>query len=658
MVQQRPLLALFLFFTITISGPGLADRLKDQRASFLKAETALQRGAMGDFNRLRSSIPDYPLYPYLDYEALTKRLDRASRGDVRQFLTRYRATPLAPRLRANWLNQLAKKRRWSDYLSFYQPTKNIGRRCHYLHALIATGKAKEAYPQVADIWLYGKSRPSACDPVFEAWTKAGYRTTEMNWRRIEKAMDAGQWRLAEYLGKSLSNNDRVWLKRWVRLYRTPARADQIDRFSSPHPYREAMLSHAVRRLARWDGLKALHLWQTIKPRYPFSQDQILRTEHYIVRNLVRVPGNEAYSFIRGVSPGGDDLLFLEARVLAALSRKDWPQVLRWIATMPQDERDQNRWHYWQARALQGNGDTKAANTVYRRVAAERGYYGFLAADRAGVDYHLAHAETPASETCMLRVEQLDAIQRAQELFVLKRWTEARREWRTATADMGPSQLQAAAKLAERSGWHDRAIFTLARTGYWDDLVLRFPLQHADLVKANADRQGIDIAWVFAVMRQESAFMRNARSHAGAMGLMQLMPATAREVAKNVLKTPPPRRKDLFEPDTNIALGSAYLKQMKGELGDSAVLATAAYNAGPHRVTRWLPKKTLPADIWIELVPFKETRGYLRRVLAYTVIYEKRMGMQPTRLQERLHPVPPSISMIGTSPANTGLESAG
>jgi soluble lytic murein transglycosylase len=224
--------------------------------------------------------------------------------------------------------------------------------------------------------------------------------------------------------------------------------------------------------------------------------------------------------------------------------------------------------------------------------------------------------------------------------------------------MDVHQLKAAAKLAMQRGWHDRAIFTLARTGFWDDLELRFPLEHADLVEANARLHGIDIAWIFAVMRQESAFMDNARSHAGAMGLMQLMPATARNVARKVLKRQPPRGSELFEPDTNIALGSAYLKQVKGELGNSAVLATAAYNAGPHRVTRWLPTRTLPADIWIELVPFKETRGYLRRVLAYTVIYEKRMGLQPTRLKDRLHPVPPSISLIGSAQTAASMDSAG
>ena len=153
-------------------------------------------------------------------------------------------------------------------------------------------------------------------------------------------------------------------------------------------------------------------------------------------------------------------------------------------------------------------------------------------------------------------------------------------------------------------------------------------------------------------------MQNARSHAGAMGLMQLMPATARSVARDMLKRKPPRRSDLYQPDTNIALGSAYLKQMKGELGGSPILATAAYNAGPHRVSRWLPPRVLPADIWIELVPFHETRGYLRRVLAYTVIYEKRMGREPVRLRDRLHPVPPNVNLIGDADPTATSLSAG
>ena len=313
--------------------------------------------------------------------------------------------------------------------------------------------------------------------------------------------------------------------------------------------------------------------------------------------------------------------------------------------------------YWLARALEGTGEPKAAKAVYEQVAKDRSYYGFLAADRIGVDYHLTHTETPVSQPQIEQIAALDGLARVDELSALKRHIDARREWRYATRDMSPAQLKAAAKLAEQRGWHDRAIFALARTGYWDDLELRFPLEHAELVEQNARRQGIDDAWVFAVMRQESAFMNDARSHAGAMGLMQLMPATARNVARKVLRQAPPRRHELLEPDTNIALGSAYLRQVKSKLGGSMVLATAAYNAGPQRVTGWLPEKTLPADIWIELVPFAETRGYLRRVLAYIVIYEKRMGKDPTRLAERLHPVPPDVEQIRSAQAGKPLASA-
>lgn len=658
MLRKRPLIALFLVFILAIAAPGLAATLEQQRSRFLDAEKALKSGDEEAFERHLAALGDYPLQPYLEYQAMLRRLSKASDAEVERFLEKHRETPLDWQLRARWLDHLADNKQWSRYLAFYTPTSNVSRRCHRLTALIATGKADLALSEVPEIWLHGRSQPRACDPVFDAWTKAGHRTAEMVWRRIELAMEAGERRLAKYLGRSLGKNDRIWLERWIALHRTPSKAGEAARFADAHPYREVMLSHAIRRLARWDGSKAMQLWQQIKPRYAFDASLVRVTEQYIMRNLERIGDASAYEFVRSVEVGDDDLLAHHARIRAALLREDWPQVMRWIAAMPEDERKKETWLYWLARALEAEGRTGEAAALYERVSRDRTYYGFLAADRIGGAYHLAHAETPVSQEEVDGVARLASMRRAAELFALERWTDARREWRTATRGMDAKQLKAAAKLAKQRGWHDRAIFTLARTGFWDDLELRFPLEHAELVEANAQRHGIDIAWIFAVMRQESAFMDNARSHAGAMGLMQLMPATARNVARKVLKRSPPRHSELYEPDTNIALGSAYLKQIKGELGDSAVLATAAYNAGPHRVTRWLPDRTLPADIWIELVPFKETRGYLRRVLAYTVIYEKRMGLEPTRLEHRLHPVPPSISLIGSVQTAANMDSAG
>jgi soluble lytic murein transglycosylase len=649
-VPKRVIIALFVVFAVSAAAQTPAAALDEQRARFLEAEQALARGDQARFERLSARLRDYPLLPYLEYQALLKRLGQAGNREVEDFLEAHQDTPLSGRLRAQWLRRLARGQRWPEYLTFYAPTSSIELQCYQLHALIETGKTDQALPKVADIWLYGKSRPRACDPVFAAWTAAGYRTNDMIWQRIEKAMTLGESGLARYLARPLTRDDQLWVERWIGLYSKPSKAGDTKAFSKPHPYREAMLAQAVRRLARWNGLKAVVLWQRIEPRYPFTADQTRSVEHYIVRNLARTPGDAAYAFVRGVEVGDSngDLKVHEARIHSALLREDWNQVAEWIAVLPQEERDTDRWTYWLARALEGEGDTVAARALYQKAARERSYYGFLAADQIGGDYQLSHSETPAAAGLVNQIADIAAVRRAAELFTLKRWIDARREWRWATAEMGANELKAAAKLAEQRGWHDQAIFTLAKTGYWDDLELRFPMAYAELVEANAKLHDIDIAWIFAVMRQESAFMDDARSHAGAMGLMQLMPATARSVARKVLKRKPPRRKELFEPDTNIALGSAYLKQMKGELGDSAVLATAAYNAGPHRVTRWLPKQTLPADVWIELVPFHETRGYLRRVLAYTVIYEKRMGLTPTRLRDRLHPVPPNLSLLGSA----------
>jgi soluble lytic murein transglycosylase len=657
--MQARAITLILALTVSLGAAVTsAASLDDARDVFVQAEKALRAGDQAQFDQLRERLHDYPLRPYLDYAYLRRHLATASENQIVNFINANRDNPLGVRLQTHWLNHLGKHQRWAEYLTLYDNGNDIERRCHYLHALIDTGRSDEAMPQVADIWLHGRSRPKACDPVFAAWEKAGRRTQALTWQRIEKAMLAGEWRLARYLKRSLPEREQVWADRWISLYQQPEQLFDQALFRDAHPYREAMLAHTVRRMARWNGETAMYNWQQIKPRYAFNDEQVRATEQYIIRNLVRVPGDEVYDFIRGVEVTDDDIEAQDARILAALMREDWPQVRDWIHALPADERGDERWQYWLARALEGEGEQQAADTVYRKVAAERSYYGFLAADRIGQDYHLHHADTPVTAEMVERIADLAAVARASELFALERWTEARREWRWATRGLTPIELKAAAKLAQQRGWHDSAIFTLAKTGYWDDLELRFPLAYADVVEKNARRHGIDNAWVFAVMRQESAFMQNARSHAGAMGLMQLMPATAKHVARDVLKRKPPRRSDLYQPDTNIALGSAYLKQMKGELGGSPILATAAYNAGPHRVSRWLPARVLPADIWIELVPFHETRGYLRRVLAYTVIYEKRMGREPVRLRDRLHPVPPDVGLIGAAGDTPAEISAG
>ena len=269
----------------------------------------------------------------------------------------------------------------------------------------------------------------------------------------------------------------------------------------------------------------------------------------------------------------------------------------------------------------------------------RGYYSFLAADRAGYRYQFAHVPLRYRPAELADIEQHPAILRARELYAIKRLADARREWNYAIERLDTPNLLRAAKLADEWGWHDRAITTLARARYWDDLELRFPLAHQQEVVREAQRQRINPAWAFAIIRQESAFTPDARSNAGALGLMQLLPRTARSMARS-MRLRRPRYRDLLDSETNIRLGIRYLRQVQDRYDGHPVLATAAYNAGARNVRRWLPEAgNVAADVWIETVPFSETRDYLKRVLTYTVIYEQRLGKDPVPLLQRMRPVP-------------------
>jgi len=296
------------------------------------------------------------------------------------------------------------------------------------------------------------------------------------------------------------------------------------------------------------------------------------------------------------------------------------------------------------------GRLEEARSIYLLSSDTRSYYGFLAADRAGLSYQLNQRTVRYPANDLQTLAKLPAIERARELHAIGRVVDARREWTYAIQRMDKSQMLIAAQLAHEWSWHDRAIVTLMQADYWDDLEKRFPLAHRELVMTQAKQQRIEPAWAYAIIRQESAFTEDARSHAGALGLMQLMPTTAKQVAHSMrLRF---TRSDLLDADINVKLGVNFLRKVIDKFKGNKVLATAAYNAGERRVMKWLPKEgSIPADIWVELVPFNETRDYCQRVLTYTAIYEQRLGLHPVPLMERMVPIPADLRE-GTLPLDS------
>ena len=616
------------------------DTREAQRDRFVAAEKALQQGASGRFQKLKSQLQDYPLLPYLEYRELRGRLSKARDSEVQKFLEQHSDTPLALQLRRAWLDRLAAQGAWKRYLAFYQPDSSIQRQCHYLNALIHSGEKENAFAQVEPIWLHGDSRPEACDPVFQTWREAGQLTPERVWQRIELAMNAENSGLARYLQRFLPGQERTWFDRWQKLHNTPARVTTISQLDIPAPLQQKILAHAVQRLARKDGEKARSAWYRLSKLFPFSSPQTARVEHAPALAMIREGHPNLLGYLDGIKPEPDNQGLLEARIRVALSNRDWPRLLRWISELPEEMRKEESWRYWRARALVEQGDEKQAQAYFRQLAEERSYYGFLAADRLDMEYNFGHQPVTVNAKRFQELTGQPGIERARELFALGRLIDARREWEDSIQDLDNESLQTAAKLAHDWTWHDRTIMALARAKSWHDLELRFPLEHRDNVASRAKERQLDSAWVFAVIRQESAFIQDAHSRVGAMGLMQLMPRTARHVAQN-LKRRPPSRAELLQPDTNIDLGTAYLRQIMDQLDGNHVLATAAYNAGPHRVRAWLPEQTTDADLWVELVPFKETRKYLKRVLTYSVIYRQRLGLEPQRLADSMPPIRPT-----------------
>ena len=609
--------------------------LDNQRETFVAAEKAAKHGDFSEYNRLKASLKEYPLYHYLLYNDMIGNLDRHTEAQIENFLHQYADSPLADRLRAKALKRFAQQGAWRSYAKFYAAVDSTESQCLYLRALMETGRKTEMLNSVEPLWLTGKSMPSSCDPVFDAWRSAGRLTTDLVWGRIELAMDEKHGsKLASYLGRYLSGSDKSQLELWLKVDTNPALVTSTQLFTTNNPIRQKILAHGIKRLTKVQDIDAsLAAWRKIKSKYPFDDAEITSIEKHIALNLMWEDDKRALTFLNQMNPLHRDEKLLDTGVREAVGLQAWDQLITLVGQTAEKDRDEYH-RYWYGRALEKSGKFTEATVIFSELAKERTYHGFIAADRIGADYNVDNVPLRLAPELLGKVENTPAVQRARELFALRRMVDARREWYKLVKSMETDELQAFSKLAQGWGWHSRAIFTLAKTDYWDDLDLRFPLEHKRHIDPIAEGRELDISWVFAVVRQESAFIPDARSPSGAMGLMQLMPATAREVAHK-LNIKKPKTHDLLQPNLNVTLGTSYLRQMLDRLYQHPILATAAYNAGPHRVQKWLPEGTIPADEWVATIPFNETREYVERILSYTVIYDTRRGFKPRRLSDSM-----------------------
>jgi len=634
--------AVLLLLLAASEVPAEPDPLEAQRDLFLDARAALQNNRLEEYQSLAGQLRNYPLFAYLQFDELRNRLSHADEQEVARFLETHEGEPVGDRMRQSWLYNLARNQRWHLFLRYYRPTDSVDLQCYALQARLNTGDRKGLIKDILPLWLTGESRPKACDPPFKYLADSGRLDRDLIWARIRLAMQSNRPALAGYLAKRLPEQEQAWVTLWRAANDKPSATLDDPRLKADTPLAREIILYALRRIARYDATQAHEKWLGIRNTQTFEAKDAATIEGYIAYAAATQRLPEAHAWLVALPAAADDQRIREWRIRAAIDLQDWAAVRAHITALPAEDRDNEEWRYWLAFALEKTGEHVASMNLYGDLAKERSYHGFLAADFLRWPYEMGHKPIPYDTTELETLSRRPGLVRAHELYRAGLLTDARREWAYAIRNMNNADLMLAAILANQWGWHDRAILTVARSGNYDDLKLRFPLDHLDSVRRYARDNKLDTGHVFAVIRQESAFNSDARSIAGAMGLMQLMPGTGKLTAQRN-RIPYAGAGALLDVDKNIQLGTSYLRQVMERFSGNPVLATASYNAGPQRVERWLPEAgNESAAIWIAGIPFTETRNYVQRVLTYAAIYDWRMQRSISPLKKRM----PTVYDIG------------
>ncbi|MFQ2906979.1 transglycosylase SLT domain-containing protein [Aeromonas allosaccharophila] len=608
--------------------PTLMAQTADQTL-YRQAYDAVRANDQARFQQIRARLTHYPLLPYLDYYQLAFRPGAADYNDVTRFIRQHGDTPQSNRLERSYLTYLAQSQQWSQFLRFY-PAKpsSTDLLCMHYQALYYTGKPKEALQGAGKIWMSGQSRPDACSPLFQLWQASGQRTQEKIWQRMTLAFEAENPNLIRHLGATLGSGLQSYGDQMVTLFEQPAKAMNPAYFSN-NPYSRKLLSLGLTRYANQEPESVLRQLALFRSRFGLTQAEVKPIERAIARRLLLDRAIAQRSWVDSTVKKLADPDITELRARLAIWEQDWRGLSGWVKMMPMARQKEDRWRYWMARSLEVQGQQKPARDLYLETANLRGFYGFMAAQRTGVPYRMKNQSVKHVPDWRTASQRWPFLLRVRELLSMNEIAAARSEW-IHNMDRNPvAQRIEFGHIALNQGWHELAILASIRAEAWDALDLRFPLPLKRTFSQMAQERTMNTSLLYAISRQESALYPLAQSPVGARGLMQLMPATAKETAGK-LGVPYRNEQQLFDPAMNIRLGSAYLKRLLDVYDGNRILAAAAYNAGPGRVKRWRDQSdNKPMDVWVESIPYKETRNYVQNVLSFDLIYQHKL-QQPLR----------------------------
>ncbi|MEP7041555.1 MAG: transglycosylase SLT domain-containing protein [Dokdonella sp.] len=638
-VRSNRLLRLLFLACIGLIAPLLhADDRSLDREHFRTALATAQHANDPSWKRLAAALDEthYPLTPYIELTVLRARVAKLQPGEVQDFLKRWPDTLPANDLRDAYLRELARRGEWTTFRTLWTKSNDRDLQCDALRARLAAN-GKLVYTGDLDmLWQGSRNLPGSCDPVFAAAHRDGVLTDTQVWERLQRTAAAGNADAAAETAALLDGAERADAERIVAALREPAAMLTKAKTAGDSPRTRDAISYAFARQARRDSASAETAWADLGTRFAWDDVQKNRILNAIAVFRATSYSPDALARLKALPAAAEDDATREWQVRIALTNGDFKETLAALDDLSETQKADPRWRYLRARVLTKLERRAEATPIFNEVARESNFYGFLAADWSEQPYTICTrtlAGDPSSEAMLSKQADLDRAFEFRELGMLR---EARREWDFAMTKLDANQRRLAADLAYKRGWYDRAVFAYSADPETQRLYeQRFPLGMEKQVRREARVAGIDPAWAYAIIRAESAWMTDAHSHADAYGLMQLLPGVAKQLAK-AEKLPYSNAQDLFDPDLNVQLGTRFLGRMADKYDGSPWLASAAYNAGEAPVGRWLDARaTLDPDFFIETIPYKETREYVSRVLAFSVIYDWRMNGNVHALSARM-----------------------
>ena len=638
-------------------GDAYADGRHDFLAAYGIANAMLPEPQTADSAALRA----YPLYPYLQAARLKRDLRLApdpAAVDTRivDFLKTYGDQPVGRALRRAWLPELAKRKSWTLFYAQYGDTSgDAALRCDLLQARIALDQTKDLAPAIIEQWLSGRDLPGECEPAFDWLRSRKLLPASLVDQRARLALAAGNSRLAQSLGRNLAPEVAAPLRQWAALIEQPQR--ELDRLIA-EPERaveSAALLDGWTRLAKSDPDAALQRLQPLLGARKLDAAAASPYQRAMALGLAWSRRPEALTYFSRIAAADIDDRTAEWNVRAALWAGDWPRAAQALAAMSPALHALPRWRYWTARAAELQGDSAGAQAGYTALAAADNYYAALASARLGQPY-APHPQAVTINTAQAaQIAQKPAFIRAHELLLCDLKPLAAAEWQAGLDALDPALRIQAAVLALHWGWYEQGIASASKQGVFDDYELLYPRPYDVPVHTAVALTQLPEDLIYAILRQESLYDAEVTSRAGALGLLQLMPDTAQRVARRWQRPPPPREQ-LFDPVVNVSLGSAELHDLLEQFGGQVPLAIAAYNAGPNAAARWLPDAPRDAAVWIENIPYNETRDYVQRVLWHSLVFGWRRSGEPQKLdawlgQVALPPPAPPAEPVA-KPADT------